>query len=141
GEVAHYAGPRLTVVGGLEQVRLEIVVAMIVDGHISGARIEVRRLDARDVGVAPGCAVLDVLVDAGEGFAAIHTHLEIAVLGANPNDARPRGRLAHLRGGGTGRIAIVLRGHRLIAGNAHNGHLGRPAIDVLAQILGVHPPG
>src|ERR1017187_8839097 len=140
GEIAGDADPLLAVVGGFEQVGLPIVIAMMVDGDVSRAGVEVGGPDAGDVGVALGRAG-DIAVHVGEGFAAILADLQVAVFGADPDDAGFGGGLADLRGHGTGRVAVVLGGHGLIAGHAHDGEFRRPAVDALGKIGGIHPPG
>ena len=127
GQIAGHAGPRLAVVGGLEEVRLPVVVPMVVDRDVRCAGIEMRRLDARDLRVALGRAG-DIAVDVGERLAAILAHLQIAIFRADPDHAGTRRRFAHLRGQRTGGVAIVLLRHRLVAGDAHDGHV-RPTSD------------
>ena len=114
GQVARHVRPRPAVIGGLEQIRLPIVVAMVIERHVSRGGVEMRRLDARNLHVTLG-RIGEVIDDVGESLAAILAQLQIAIVGADPNDAWFGGRFAHLRRQRTGRIPVVLFGHRLVA--------------------------
>src|SRR6185312_7027812 len=93
--------PGLAVVGGLVEVGTVVVVAVVVERHVGGRAAEVRGLDARHLHVALGRAghtAGQVAHDVGEVFAAVEAQLQVAVVGADPDLARLRGRLAHLGG-------------------------------------------
>src|SRR5579871_491337 len=109
---------------------------MVVERNVARGGIEVRRLDARHLhpAVWSGGRGLDVAHDVGERLAVIHAELQIAIVGANPNHAGTRWRLANLRSKRTRGIAVVLGCHGLLAGNAHDGLLGSPAVDILAEV-------
>ena len=135
GQVARNRRPRFAEIARDEHVRLHVVGAMAVERHVTGPGVEMRRLDARDVRLLRHARhpIDDVLPRA----AAVAADLQVAVVGAHPQDARHDGRLADRhdvaeRGG-----AVVLRGHRRLAVNAHDGPI--VAADVLRQVRRGHP--
>src|ERR1700752_335455 len=108
---------------------------MSIYGDITSARIEMRRLDARDV-----IRLADsrhVLRDVGPGCASVFTDLNVTVVRANPDYSGkfwPRGNSYHIT---VSSVTVVLRGRRILAGDAHNRKRG--AIDLLAEIDGCGP--
>ena len=110
---------------------------MPVDRHVRGARVEVRRLDARDpiemVRWKPGHA----LPDLGEGLPAIAAHLHVSVIGPRPDHPGHHGRLVDRDDRAVGPHAVVLRQLRQVARDAH--HRDRVAIDALRQVRTCRP--
>ncbi len=137
GEITCQARPALSVIGGLENVRLEIIAAMTINRDVCRRRIEVRWVDPREpVAVIcrnPG----DVLADFGECLAAVLGQLKVAVVSAGPNEARRHWRLIDRDDRAVIHDAVGLRNHRLVARHAH--HRDRAAVDVLGEILACRP--
>ena len=101
-------GPMLAVVGGLEEVDVEVVGAMSVEGHIGGAGVKRGGDDAADISALGNAG--DVRNDILPGL-AVAADLQVAVVRSRPNDSSADRRLAD---GGRGRIvgdAIIARKH------------------------------
>ena len=112
GQVGGDRGPRLPEVARHEHVGLVVVGAMAVERDVARAGIECRRLDARHVRL--GRHALDVVDDVLPGRAAVAAHLDVAVVGAHPDDAGHERRFADRDDVAVGRGAVVLRGHRRV---------------------------
>src|SRR5262249_47558068 len=127
--------PRRAVILRDEEVRLQIVRTMSVDGEITGARVEVRRLDPRDViGLADA---RHVLRNVGPGGAIVFTDLNVAVVSADPEYAGKLRRLADSHNVTVTGVAVVLRRHRIFSGHTHDRQ--RAAIDRFCEIDGRRP--
>ena len=118
GRLPRHGRPRSAVVLREEDVRLVVVGAVPVEHDVARARVEVRRLDPRHEGLV-GHA-LHVLDDVLPGCAAVAADLEVAVVGAGPDDAGQDGRFGHRRDDAGGRHAVVLGRHRRVTGDAHD---------------------
>src|ERR1043165_579313 len=95
-------GPGCAVISRDKQVRLQIVETMSIDREITSARVEVRRLNSRDViRVADARHVPRDIAPAG---ATVATHLDVPIIRARPENA---GNLRRLRDSHTVTIAGV----------------------------------
>ena len=81
----------LPAVGRDEHIRREVVAAVIVVRHVEGERIEVRRLDARDV--RAGRNARHVLRELVPAAAVVPRHPEAAIVRAGVEDPRPDRRI------------------------------------------------
>src|SRR5215213_11874125 len=89
-----------------------------------------RRLDARDV--IRLADARHVLRNIGPRCATVFTELNVAVVSSNPEYSRQFRRLSNSHDVTVTGVAVVLRGHRILAGHAHDRECA--AIDLLAQI-------
>ncbi len=106
---------------------MEVVGAVAVEGDVAGPLVEVRGLDP----AAPnsGGHALDVRPDVGPGDAAVAGELDVAVVGADPEEA---GKLRRFRDGDDGAVGLGARDvGRHAAGRA------RPVGPVLRGVLGL----
>ena len=124
GDAGRDRGPGLAVVRRLEDVDVEVVGAVAVEGHIAGALVEVGGLDP--AAPQPGRHALDGRPDVGPGHAAVAGQLDVAVVRPDPDQAGGQGRL------GDGDDRAVRLGAGDVGGHAA-GRLGR---GVLALVVG-----
>ena len=82
-QIALYRSPRLAVVGGLERPRAEVIVLVTVERYVSRPRIEVRGVDVRDPRIRR--QAFDVGDHVCPGLAAVSGHLNVSVIGADPD--------------------------------------------------------
>ena len=87
-QVARDALERLPVVPRDEYVRLQVVAAMAVDRDVRGAGVEMRRVDPRNPVLMVRGQPRQVSADFREVRPAVAAHLQVAVVGARPDDAR-----------------------------------------------------
>src|SRR4029079_10002048 len=99
---------------------------MPIDCELTSARVEMRRLNARDV-----VSVADtrhILRNVGPGCAAVFTDLNISIVSSHPKHSREFRRLRDSYDVPIAGITVVLRGHRIFAGYSHDRK--RVAIDL-----------
>src|ERR1051325_2653634 len=103
---------------------------MTIDGEVTSRCIVMRRLDTRDVVSFADAG--NFLRHVGPGRAAVTTYLNIPVIGPRPKYAGNLGRFSYRYNIAVAGVAIMLGGHRILAGHSHNRQ--RVAIDVFREI-------
>ena len=137
GDAARNRFPRLAVVGGHEEVHVEVVAAVTVKCHVGGPFRIARGCHAAHVG-ALGHA-RHALRDIFPGLAGVAGHLQVAVVGAHPEHRGRQRRFADCRDARILLHAVVARERILVGRFAHDGQL--IALDTGGQVAAQLRPG
>src|ERR1051326_1231968 len=102
---------------------------MSINSEITSARVEVRRLNSRDVIRLADARY--VLGNVGPGGATVATDLNVAVVSARPETAGNLRRLSDSHDVTVAGVTVVLRRHRILTGHSHDRK--RVAIDLFGR--------
>ena len=135
GQVRGHVLPRRSEVGREEDVGVEVIAAVAIEGHVGGAGAGAARLDAAHVGSLRHAG--NLVGELRPGLAQVLGHVKVAVVRAEPEDLTLERRLRD-GGGGVPVNHAVVAGHEFLRGLAEDRHL--VALLVVGEVRGEFGP-